>query len=108
MDLNLSYRALASNQVDLIAGDATAGAIAALDLAMLQDDRAYFPPYDAVPVARTTMLLAHPEVREALGLLAGSLDEPAMRTMNEAVDIAHQDAARVVREFLDRRGITAR
>jgi osmoprotectant transport system permease protein len=108
MDLNLSYRALASKQVDLIAGDATAGAIAALDLAMLQDDRAYFPPYDAVPVARTTMLLAHPEVRDALGLLAGSIDEPAMRKMNEAVDIAHQDASAVVKAFLDRRGITQR
>ena len=49
MDLTLIYRALADGQVDVIAGDATAGLIEALDLAMLEDDRQYFPPYDAVP-----------------------------------------------------------
>lgn len=108
MDLNLSYRALASNQVDLIAGDATAGAIAALDLFMLQDDRAYFPPYDAVPVVRSSTLLAHPELQDALHLLSGAIDEAAMRRMNEAVDIAHRDAAQVVGAFLDARGITRR
>ena len=49
MDLTLSYRALASGQVDLIAGDATAGLIKSLDLVQLEDNRHYFPPYDAVP-----------------------------------------------------------
>ena len=52
MDLSLIYRALAERQVDLIAGDATSGLIEAYDLVMLEDDRHYFPPYDAVPVAR--------------------------------------------------------
>jgi osmoprotectant transport system permease protein len=103
MELNLSYRALASNQVDLIAGDATAGAIAALDLFMLSDDRQYFPPYDAVPVIRTATALAHPEVRAALEKLAGRIDEDTMRKMNEAVDIRRQDPAAVVREFLERK-----
>jgi osmoprotectant transport system permease protein len=103
MELNLSYRALASNQVDLIAGDATAGAIAALDLVMLTDDRQYFPPYDAIPVIRTATALAHPQVRTALESLAGKIDEATMRRMNEAVDIKRQDPAAVVREFLDRK-----
>jgi osmoprotectant transport system permease protein len=102
MDLNLSYRALATNQVDLIAGDATAGAIAALDLQMLEDDKAYFPPYDAVPVARTATLLAHPELRDAMHKLAGRINEATMRSLNEAVDIKRQDPAQVVREFLER------
>jgi glycine betaine/choline ABC-type transport system substrate-binding protein len=100
MELNLSYRALASNQVDLIAGDATAGAIAALDLFMLADDRHYFPPYDAIPVIRSATALAHPQVRTALETLAGRIDEETMRRMNEAVDIKRQDPAAVVREFL--------
>ena len=47
MDLSLSYRALAAGQVDLIAGDATAGLIKGLDLFRLEDNRHYFPPYDA-------------------------------------------------------------
>ena len=47
MDLTLTYRALAAGQVDVIAGDATAGLIKGLDLVQLEDTRHYFPPYDA-------------------------------------------------------------
>ena len=100
MDLSLIYRALSERQVDLIAGDATSGLIDAYGLAMLKDDRRYFPPYDAVPLARREMLLAHPEVREALSKLAGRVSVADMRRMNRAVDAEHQDPAVVVREFL--------
>ena len=62
MDLSLIYRALADGQVDLVAGDATSGLIDAYGLVMLEDNRRYFPPYDAVAVARSATLLAHPEV----------------------------------------------
>ena len=48
MDLSLIYRALADRQVDLVAGDATSGLIDAYGLVMLEDNRRYFPPYDAV------------------------------------------------------------
>src|SRR5205814_2897068 len=73
MDLSLSYRALASGQVDLIAGDATAGLIKGLDLVQLEDNRHYFPPYDAAVVARAEMLLRYPRVRLALERLAGRI-----------------------------------
>ena len=66
MDLTLSYRALASGQVDLIAGDATAGLIKSLDLVQLEDNRHYFPPYDAVPVARASDAAAVSAGAEAL------------------------------------------
>jgi osmoprotectant transport system permease protein len=102
MDLSLTYRALATKQVDLIAGDATAGLIEALDLTMLADDRDYFPPYDAVPVVRTPTLLRHPELRQALDRLAGRIDEAVMRRLNRAVDVDKRDAREVVREFLSK------
>jgi osmoprotectant transport system permease protein len=102
MDLDLVYRALAAKQVDVIAGDATSGLIKALDLAMLQDNREYFPPYYAVPIVRSSVLLAHPEVREALAQLAGKVSESDMRAMNAAVDVDHRDVAATVREFLSR------
>jgi osmoprotectant transport system permease protein len=102
MDLDLVYRALASKQVDVIAGDATSGLIKALDLTMLQDDRAYFPPYYAVPIVRSAVLLAHPEVRDALARLAGRISEDDMRAMNAAVDVEHRDVAVTVKEFLAR------
>jgi osmoprotectant transport system permease protein len=100
MDLSLIYRALAERQVDLIAGDATSGLIAAYGLVMLEDDRRYFPPYDAAPVARAPVLLAHPEVREALAALAGRITVDDMRRMNHAVDAERRDPAAVAAEFL--------
>jgi glycine betaine/choline ABC-type transport system substrate-binding protein len=102
MDLTLSYRALASGQVDLIAGDATAGLIQGLDLAQLEDTRHYCPPYDAAAVARSEMLLRHPEVRAALEGLSGHLTAADMRAMNYAADVEHRDITAIVREFLAR------
>jgi osmoprotectant transport system permease protein len=101
MDVSLMYRALAGGQVDVVAGDATAGLIEALDLAALEDDRGYFPPYDAVPVVRATTLLRHPEIGRALARLDGRVTDTVMRRMNNAVDAGKRDPAVVVREFLD-------
>ncbi len=100
MDLSLIYRALASRQVDLIAGDATSGLISAYDLAMLRDDRHYFPPYDAAPVVRREVLLRYPDVRVALDGLAGRITIDDMRRLNYAVDAGRRDPVVVVREFL--------
>jgi osmoprotectant transport system permease protein len=102
MDLSLIYRALSQRQVDLIAGDATSGLIQAYDLFMLQDNRHYFPPYDAVPVARSATLLRYPAAREALERLAGRITIEDMRRMNHAVDADRQDPSAVARDFLAR------
>jgi glycine betaine/choline ABC-type transport system substrate-binding protein len=101
MDLTLTYRALASGQVDLIAGDATAGLIDALDLFPLADNRGYFPPYDAVPVARTDTLLRYPQVRRALEGLGGKINAADMRAMNNAADARRDDPAVIARRFLE-------
>lgn len=101
MDLTLIYRALAEGQVDVIAGDTTAGLIDALDLVALEDDRHYFPPYDAVPLVHAATLLRYPELAAALERLSGRIDAAAMRRMNQAVDGRHRDPTDVAREFLD-------
>ena len=102
MDLTLSYRALAQGQVDLIAGDATAGLIQGLDLVQLEDNRHYFPPYDAAPVARAETLLRYPQMRIALERLGGRISAADMRVMNYAADVEHRDVADIVRAFLGR------
>lgn len=101
MDLGLTYRALAEGRVDIIAGNSTDGQIEQLDLVQLRDDRRYFPPYEAAPVARKEVLERHLGVREALGTLAGILDEKGMRRLNYLVDVEQRDARAVAREFLD-------
>jgi osmoprotectant transport system permease protein len=104
MDLNLIYRAVASGEIDVTAGDATSGLIGALDLVSLEDDRRYFPAYDAVPVARSALLLQHPEVAEVIRALEGRLTAAVMQSMNHAVDGEKRQPAEVAREFLDRIG----
>jgi osmoprotectant transport system permease protein len=101
MDLGLLYQALLAGQVDLVVGSATDGLIAAHDLVVLDDDRRYFPPYDAVVVARAAVLDRDPVLRDALAGLEGRIDAPAMRRMNLAVDGAHRSPAEVARDFLD-------
>jgi glycine betaine/choline ABC-type transport system substrate-binding protein len=102
MDLGLSYRALADGIADLIAGNSTDGQIEALDLFALEDDRHYFPPYEAAPVIRAAALERYPVAREALGALGGRLDEATMRRLNYQVDLARRSVPEVVREFLER------
>lgn len=100
MDLGLLTRALKDHQIDLAAGNATDGLIPALDLFVLEDDRHYFPPYEAVPVVREQTLQQHPEVAQVLAELAGKISDEEMQRLNYAVDGQHRDAAEVVREFL--------
>jgi osmoprotectant transport system substrate-binding protein/osmoprotectant transport system permease protein len=100
MDLGLTYRAVAERQVDFIAGNSTDGLIDALGLVVLEDDKHYFPPYDAAPLLRTAVAEKHPEVRQAFKELAGKISAEDMRRMNYAVDGSHRDVKDVVREFL--------
>ncbi|HKD79745.1 MAG TPA: glycine betaine ABC transporter substrate-binding protein [Candidatus Angelobacter sp.] len=100
MDLGLLYRALENNQIDMAAGSNTDGLIAALDLVVLEDDRHYFPPYDAVPIVRRETLQRHPEIGDALKKLSGRIGAEDMRRMNYAVDGEKKDAETVVKDFL--------
>lgn len=105
MDLGLLYRALNSRQVDMIAGNSTDGPIQAFGLTVLEDDKHYFPPYQAVPLVRDDALKRWPRMKTALDALAGKITSDDMQTMNEAVDGQHRDPAVVVREFRERKGL---
>ena len=102
MDLSLTYQALASRQVDLIAGNSTDGLIDRLGLVQLEDDRHYFPPYEAAPVFRRETLDRYPQIGEAVNQLAGKLTDAEMRRLNYAVDGDKRDVKEVVRDFLRR------
>ena len=105
MDLGLLYRALTAHQVDMIAANSTDGPIQALGLVALQDDRHYFPPYQAVPLVRNESLHRFPQIAQALHALAGKVTADDMRGMNEAVDGQHRNPAEVVREFRARHSL---
>ncbi len=100
MDLGLLYRALQNKSVDVVAGNNTDGLIAALGLVALEDDKHYFPPYDAVPIVRPQLLQECPQAPAAFQRLGGRITAVSMRRMNYAVDGEKKDAAAVARQFL--------
>jgi osmoprotectant transport system substrate-binding protein len=105
MDLGLLYRALNDRQVDMIAANSTDGQIPEFGLTVLEDDRHYFPPYQAVPLVRDAALRRWPEVGVAAQSLSGKVNAEAMRAMNEAIDAQHRDPADVVRQFRASHGL---
>jgi osmoprotectant transport system permease protein len=104
MDLSLTYIALASNMVDLIAGNSTEGRIAALDFVQLEDDRRYFPPYQAVYLVRKDTVNRVPVLGEMLARLAGSISTEEMRKLNYEVDANKRAPAEVVKEWIKSKG----
>jgi osmoprotectant transport system substrate-binding protein len=105
MDLGLLNRALKDKQVDLIAGNTTDGLIPVFDFFVLEDDRHYFPPYEAVPIIRQETLHLHPEVGSAIAQLAGKISDQDMQQLNYAVDGEHRDVKQVVQEFLQKKAL---
>ena len=105
MDLGLLYSALQGRQADMIAANSTDGMASVLDVAILQDDRHYFPPYECAVVSREDTLRRFPKLRLALDQLSGKITDEAMRKLNYQVDGRHRSVAEVASEFL--RSLTA-
>jgi len=103
MDLSLTYSALVSNEVDLIAGNSTEGRLATLDLVQLEDDRHYFPPYEAVYLVRRDSLARVPALSDVLQKLAGGISTDEMRQLNYEVDGNKRDLKEVVREWIGKK-----
>lgn len=104
MSLDLTYQALASRQVDMIAGNSTDGRIAALDLVQLEDDRHYFPPYEGVFLTRKDALARINELNVIVQKLGSAISTEEMRKLNYEVDGARRDKKNVVREWLMKKG----
>jgi len=98
MDLSLTYRALQSGELDIIAGNSTDGLIAALDLYQLEDDRRYFPPYQAVFIARRGV---SETLDRAFRELSNAISTETMRKLNYKVDGEKMTPKKVALEWLE-------
>ncbi len=105
MDLGLLAPALKDHQIDIAAGNATDGLIPALDLFVLDDDRHYFPPYEAVAVVRQQTEQQHPEVARAIAMLGSKISDQEMQQLNYGLDGRHRDVKDVAHEFLHGKGL---
>lgn len=99
------YSALVNKQSDVIDVYATDGLIREFDLVVLEDDRGYFPAYDAVPLVRPEILEKYPELVEVLNLLAGEINDDTMREMNYQVDVLKMRPEDVAVAFLQEKGL---
>ena len=105
MDLGLLYQALGQGKVDMVAGNSTDGQLSVMDAVVLEDDKHFFPPYQAVVVVRKDALDRNPKVRAALAELSGKFTDEAMRKLNYAVVGKHQPARKVAEKFLRDAGL---
>lgn len=105
VDGGLRYTAVANNETQVIDAFTTDGLIDKFSLVVLEDDKDFFPPYDAVTVVREDTLEKFPELKEIIGKVEGVLTEEKMRKMNYEVDINKRDVKTVAKEFLEAEGL---
>ncbi|AYU56049.1 osmoprotectant ABC transporter substrate-binding protein [Staphylococcus debuckii] len=100
MQIGLVYDALNNKKLDVALGYSTDGRIAAYDLKVLKDDKRFFPPYDASPVATDALLKKHPEIKRTLDKMAGQISTKDMQKLNYEADGKGKEPAVVAEEFL--------
>ncbi len=101
----VKYQALAAGGVDVIDGYSTDGLIARYHLVVLRDDRHFFPPYEAAPLASGGLAARDPAAMAALAELADRLDAATMRRLNERMEVNGEAAASVAHDELRALGL---
>ncbi len=104
MDYGLMYRAVAQGDVDVAVAYTTDGRVVAMDLAILEDDLLFFPPYDGAMVMRNEILEQYPDIEEILSVMWGAFDEETMGALNAEVDVHEREYTDVAREFAEEMG----
>jgi osmoprotectant transport system permease protein len=101
----LKYEALARGAVDIIDGYSTDGLLAKYDLVTLEDDRHFFPPYDAAAIVSKKVFTGDPGAVAVLSSLSGRLSEVQMRAWNRAIEVDRRPVDVVAREALAEVGL---
>lgn len=105
MELSLVYNAVAQGQVDIVLAYSTDSRLKAYQLKTLEDDKHFFPPYDASPVIRNDAVRKYPGVAEAVSALIGTIDAQTMIDLNYEVDIGKKSEREVAVAYLKRVGL---
>lgn len=101
MQLGLVYQAVANNKMDVVLAYTTDGRIQAFDLKVLEDDKEFFPAYDASLVARNEILEKHPELKEILQKLSGKIDTEKMQELNYEADGKLKEPTIIAKDYLN-------
>ena len=96
----VKYRALDAREVDVVDGYSTDGLIARYDLRILEDDRHFFPPYEAAALTNASLATRVPTAIVALTELSGRVDVERMRRLNRRVEVDGVPIPDVARDAL--------
>ena len=105
LDPGLLYSGLDTGEIDVTTGFATDGQIAAFDLARLEDDKNFWPPYEMAPFVRQDTLEANPEIADLINQVTALLDDQTMSTLNWEVAGNKREPDEVARDFLESQGL---
>jgi osmoprotectant transport system permease protein len=100
LDHDLAYRGLAAGDLDIVDLYSTDAEIAYYDLRVLEDDRGYFPPYEAVFLYRADLEAAAPGAVAAMRRLEGRIDAATMAALNARVKLQGEAESAVAADFL--------
>ncbi|MGK9045429.1 osmoprotectant ABC transporter substrate-binding protein [Mammaliicoccus vitulinus] len=100
MQIGLVYDALKNKSIDVALGYTTDGRISAYDLVTLEDDRHFFPPYDASPLATNEYLKDNPKAKKSIEKLIGKVSTEKMQELNFKADGNKEEPAVIAEKFL--------
>ena len=105
LDIGLKYEAIGTDQVDVINAFSTDGLIKQFDLKVLEDDKMFFPAYNAATIVRQETLDMYPELEAVLETLTGQISDDEMTELNYLVENEKMDPAKVAEDFLKGKGL---
>ena len=100
LDHDLAYRAVRDGAIDVIDVYSTDAEILDQHLQVLDDNRGYFPRYDAVLLYRLDSAARVPALATTLTALANRISVADMRRLNAEVKLDHRDEAAVAAAYL--------
>lgn len=95
------YTALINGDAQVIDAFTTDGLLKKFDLVVLEDDKNFFPPYNAIPLVREETLEQYPEIEPILNKLGTYLTDEVMQDLNYQVDELGNRPEKVATDFLD-------
>lgn len=107
LEHGLAYQAIQSGAIDLMDAYSTDGKLLRYRLRVLEDDRAFFPPYNAAPLVRDAALQKHPEIGRVLGRLAFRIPDQMAQALNFIIETEGQGVPAVARAFLEHAELVA-
>jgi osmoprotectant transport system permease protein len=105
LDVNLKFQALQNRTVDVINAFSTDSRIREMNLRVLDDDKLFFPAYEAGMVVRNDTMDKYPDLKKVFDRLTGTINDSVMLQLNYEVEILNRSPEEVAYEFLIERNL---